>query len=62
MSDAYAVGIEEEYFLVDAETKTVSETRPEAFFGAAKEAIGSSIKCEMRASRDPVAINSEIPA
>ncbi|MEA3023297.1 MAG: hypothetical protein QOK01_2149, partial [Alphaproteobacteria bacterium] len=34
MTDAYTIGIEEEYFLVDAETKMVAEQRPEAFFAA----------------------------
>jgi carboxylate-amine ligase len=55
MSDAYTCGIEEEYFLVDAATKTVSATQPEAFFAAAKEAIGGSIKCEMLQSQLEVA-------
>jgi glutamate---cysteine ligase / carboxylate-amine ligase len=46
MSD-FKFGIEEEYFLVDAETKAVAATRPEAFFAAAKEAIGPQLKGEM---------------
>ena len=41
MMGAYTIGIEEEYFLVDAETKTVAAERPEAFFAAAKAALGT---------------------
>ena len=32
----FRFGIEEEYFLVDAETKTIADTVPEALFAAAK--------------------------
>jgi carboxylate-amine ligase len=51
MSDDFKFGIEEEYFLVDAETKSVAVTRPEAFFAAAKKAIGPQIKGEMLQSQ-----------
>ena len=51
MSDNFKFGIEEEYFLVDAETKTVATTRPKAFFAAAKKAIGPQIKGEMLQSQ-----------
>ena len=51
MSDDFKFGIEEEYFLVDAETKTVAIVRPEAFFAAAKKAIGPQIKGEMLQSQ-----------
>ena len=37
MSDDYKFGIEEEFFLVDAETKSVTTTRPEAFFTESKK-------------------------
>jgi len=51
MPDGFKFGIEEEYFLVDAETKMVAITRPEAFFAAAKKAIGPQIKGEMLQSQ-----------
>ena len=35
MSDMFTFGIEEEYFLVDAETKLVAPDVPQAFFDAA---------------------------
>ena len=36
MADDFTFGIEEEYFLVDAETKLVARGMPEAFFEAAE--------------------------
>jgi len=47
MKGAYTIGIEEEYFLVDAATKMVAEERPEAFFAAVKAALGSQVSGEM---------------
>jgi carboxylate-amine ligase len=38
MADDFKIGIEEEYFLVDAETKLVTRRMPEAFFQAAQSA------------------------
>src|SRR5712675_198294 len=55
MTDAYTIGIEEEYFLVDAETKMVAEQRPEAFFAAAKAALGPQLMGEMLQSQLEVA-------
>ncbi len=51
MTDAYTIGIEEEYFLVDAESKMVAEQRPEAFFAAAKAALGPQLMGEMLQSQ-----------
>ena len=51
MAGAYTVGIEEEYFLVDAETKTVAAERPAAFFAAAKAALGTQVSGEMLQSQ-----------
>jgi carboxylate-amine ligase len=51
MKGAYTIGIEEEYFLVDAETKTVAEERPEAFFAAVKAALGSQVSGELLQSQ-----------
>jgi glutamate---cysteine ligase / carboxylate-amine ligase len=50
MSD-FKFGIEEEYFLVDAETKGVAITPPDAFLMAAKKEIGPQIKGEMLQSQ-----------
>jgi glutamate---cysteine ligase / carboxylate-amine ligase len=55
MTDDYTIGIEEEYFLVDAETKMVAEQRPEAFFAAAKAALGPQLMGEMLQSQIEVA-------
>jgi carboxylate-amine ligase len=51
MAGAYTVGIEEEYFLVDAETKTVAAQRSEAFFAAAKAALGPQVRGELLQSQ-----------
>src|SRR5215813_5580782 len=48
---AYTVGIEEEYFLVDAATKTVAAERPAAFFAAAKAALGPQVRGELLQSQ-----------
>jgi glutamate---cysteine ligase / carboxylate-amine ligase len=50
MSD-FKFGIEEEYFLVDADTKAVAVTPPDAFLIAAKKEIGPQIKGEMLQSQ-----------
>jgi glutamate---cysteine ligase / carboxylate-amine ligase len=55
MSDAYTVGIEEEYFLVDAATRQVSTMRPEAFYAAAKQVLGTQFQGEMLQSQIEVA-------
>ena len=36
LTDAFRFGIEEEYFLVDAHTKAIAPTVPQALFAAAK--------------------------
>src|SRR5580704_588343 len=51
MKGAYTIGIEEEYFLVDATTKTVAAERPEAFFAAAKAALGTQVRGEFLQSQ-----------
>jgi len=51
MGDAYTVGIEEEYFLVDADTKLVASVRPDTFFADAKKALGGQLKGEMLQSQ-----------
>jgi len=51
MPSAYRFGIEEEYFLVDAETKTVARQMPEAFLADAKQATGERIRGEFLQSQ-----------
>jgi glutamate---cysteine ligase / carboxylate-amine ligase len=51
MQHPYKFGIEEEYFLVDAETKTIAREMPEAFLEAARKATGGQIKGEMLQSQ-----------
>jgi carboxylate-amine ligase len=51
MAGAYTIGIEEEYFLVDAETKMVAAERPDAFFAAAKAALGTQVRGELLQSQ-----------
>jgi carboxylate-amine ligase len=43
MDDQFSFGIEEEYFLVDAETKAVICDMPKAFLDAAKKAVGPPV-------------------
>jgi glutamate---cysteine ligase / carboxylate-amine ligase len=51
MPHAYRFGIEEEYFLVDAETKSVAREMPEAFLAQAQEATGGRIRGEFLQSQ-----------
>jgi glutamate---cysteine ligase / carboxylate-amine ligase len=47
----YKIGIEEEYFLVDAATKSVTRAMPEGFLEAAKKATGGQIMGEFLQSQ-----------
>ena len=51
MSSDYKFGIEEEYFLVDAETKSVARQMPETFLEAAKKATGGQVTGEFLQSQ-----------
>src|SRR5262252_7716789 len=51
MKGPYSIGIEEEYFLVDAGTKTVAAERPEVFFAAVKAALGTQFRGELLQSQ-----------
>jgi glutamate---cysteine ligase / carboxylate-amine ligase len=51
MTDAYRIGIEEEYFLVDAATKSVTRAMPERFLAAAKEATNDQVVGEFLQSQ-----------
>ena len=55
MTDAYRIGIEEEYFLVDAETKSVSRDMPQAFLERVKSVTGGQVMGEMLQSQIEVA-------
>ena len=43
MADVFKFGIEEEFFLVDVETKTAARAMPAAFLRAAQEATGGQV-------------------
>jgi carboxylate-amine ligase len=51
MPDRYSFGIEEEYFLVDAQTKSVARTMHEGFLKAAKAATGDRVTGEFLQSQ-----------
>ncbi|MBS7540402.1 carboxylate-amine ligase [Ancylobacter lacus] len=51
MTDAYRMGIEEEYFVVDAETKSVLRRMPATFMDRARAALGESVSGELLQSQ-----------
>lgn len=51
MSDTRRFGIEEEFFVVDAETKAVMRRMPKGFFETAKARLGDRVKSEMLQSQ-----------
>src|SRR5262245_15636593 len=55
MKDKYTFGIEEEYFLVNAETKLTTRAMPEAFLRAATAATNGQVKGEFLQSQIEVA-------
>lgn len=55
MADEFSFGIEEEYFIVDAETKAVQRRMPAAFLAALKTGLGPSVTREMLQSQLEVA-------
>src|SRR3954462_14581422 len=55
MSDEYKFGIEEEYFLVDAETKSVAREMPDSFLTKLKSMTGGQVMGEMLQSQLEVA-------
>jgi carboxylate-amine ligase len=60
MADNYSFGIEEEYFIVDAETKAVQRRMPAAFLAALKTGLGSAVMREMLQSQLEVATKPSI--
>jgi len=55
MGGDFTFGIEEEYFLVDAETKLVARRMPEAFLVAAQAATNGRVSGEFLQSQIEVA-------
>ena len=51
MADDYTFGMEEEYFLVDAETKLVARGMPPEFFEAARKATDDRMRGELLQSQ-----------
>ncbi len=51
MTDPFRFGIEEEYFLVDADTKSVARGMPHSFFQAAKAELGEQVSGELLQSQ-----------
>ena len=51
MSDTCRFGIEEEFFVVDSETKAVMRRMPQGFFEAAKTRLGDRVKGELLQSQ-----------
>jgi carboxylate-amine ligase len=51
MTDSFSFGIEEEYFLVDAQTKAVARRMPPDFMAAAKKALGERVSGEFLQSQ-----------
>jgi carboxylate-amine ligase len=55
MAKAYKFGIEEEFFLVDADTKSAARAMPKAFLEAAKKATGGQVTGELLQAQVEVA-------
>jgi len=51
MADQFSFGIEEEYFLINAETREISSNTPDEFFQALGEACGDSVAREFLRSQ-----------
>jgi glutamate---cysteine ligase / carboxylate-amine ligase len=62
MDAAFRFGIEEEYFLVDAETKSVARGMPRSFFEAAKAQLGEQASGELLQSQIEVATLPHVQA
>ena len=55
MTDSFRFGIEEEFFLVDADTKSAARAMPAAFLEAAKRATGGQVSGELLQAQVEVA-------
>lgn len=57
MTNDYRFGIEEEFFVVDAETKAVQRRMPSGFFDDLKGALGEAVTVELLQSQLEIATN-----
>lgn len=55
MTNSYSFGIEEEFFVVDAQTHAVQRRMPSGFFDELKEEMGESVSVEMLQSQLEIA-------
>ena len=55
MANIYKFGIEEEFFLVDADTKSAARAMPAAFLQAAQKATGGQVSGELLQSQVEIA-------
>jgi glutamate---cysteine ligase / carboxylate-amine ligase len=55
MADVFRFGIEEEFFLVDADTKSAARAMPAAFLAAAQKATGGQVTGELLQSQVEIA-------
>src|SRR5262245_19590962 len=46
-ADSFSFGIEEEFFVVDADSKAIALTRPPEFLDNAKRELGDQVRVEM---------------
>jgi len=60
MAENYSFGIEEEYFIVDADTKAVQRRMPAAFLAALKTGLGAAVTREMLQSQLEVATKPSV--
>ena len=51
MADTFKFGIEEEFFLVDVDTKSAARAMPAAFLAAAQKATGGQVTGELLQSQ-----------
>lgn len=57
MTSTYKFGIEEEFFVVDAETKAVQRRMPSGFFADLKDGLGGAVTVELLQSQLEIATN-----
>src|ERR1700684_894210 len=55
MANIFKFGIEEEFFLVDADTKSAARTMPASFLEAARKATGGQVSGELLQSQVEIA-------
>src|SRR3546814_20122939 len=55
MTDAYPIGIEEEYFLADSETRNAVPRMPQALIRRCRSALGDQVQTELLQSQIEIA-------